>query len=146
MTDYSREGIARLDELFGRRMKAIREARRIPQQHVAMNLSMLHGMPWHQSTVGKVESGLRPVRLAEAVAIAAVLAVPLQELLTEDVEPGHEPSQAALRQASIGGQLHEAVRMRGEVDRLRTTVADRVDQLEKALQEAAGGDEDDPGA
>lgn len=138
MTDYSREGVARLDELFGQRMKTLRDARRMPQQHIANTMTMVYGHRWYQTTVGKIESGTRPVKLTEAVAVAAILGVPLEDLLTENPEASHGPSQEALRQATISGRLHEAMRM-------STAVSDRIEHLSKQLREATGG-EDDPGA
>jgi transcriptional regulator with XRE-family HTH domain len=71
---------------FGRRMRAIREERGLTQLHVVDLLNSRFDLHWHQTTCGKVESGERPARVAEAIAIAFVLGVQLEELLYESPE------------------------------------------------------------
>lgn len=51
------------------------------QQEVADTLNSEFSFGWHQTTAGRVEAGTRPAKLAEAVAIARVLDVPLDELV-----------------------------------------------------------------
>lgn len=53
------------------------------QQQLAQELQERHGVTWHQTTVGKVEAGSRPVRLAEALAVADVLDVHVNQLLDQ---------------------------------------------------------------
>ena len=81
-----------MDATFGRRIREERERRRWPQQHLATSLSALYGHAWHQTTVAKVEAGERPVKLAEAVALAALLHMPLGDLLDDDAAPAERPN------------------------------------------------------
>ena len=40
-----------------------------------------HDCPWHQSTMSRLEKGGRDINLTEAIAIADILGVTLQELI-----------------------------------------------------------------
>lgn len=75
-----RDYIAGLDAEVGARLRAARERVAYSQQIVTVHLA-LYGIDWHQTTVGKVESGERPVRLTELVALANVLGTPLDALV-----------------------------------------------------------------
>jgi len=41
------------------------------------------GFKWHQATVYKIENGSRQVHIGEAAAVAAVLGVPLDRMVSE---------------------------------------------------------------
>lgn len=57
------------------------------QQHV-VNLLHARGVTnWHQTTVGKVESGSRPVRLGEALACADLFGLTIDEMLEDPDSP-----------------------------------------------------------
>jgi hypothetical protein len=109
--DYQRDLVAGLDEAFGSRMRRAREPR-MSQQRLATLLNERYGFGWHQTTAGKVESGERPAKLAEAVAISLVLGVPLDELVFEDVTSVRRAAAADLAydelyavQESIGRRM-----------------------------------------
>jgi transcriptional regulator with XRE-family HTH domain len=65
------------DAQVGHNLQRIREARGVSQADLAARLGKL-GLPFHQQTILKVEKGQRPLRLAEAQAIATVLGVDLK--------------------------------------------------------------------
>lgn len=66
---------------FGRRMRHERERRGLRQEDLA-NLIRQGGMKIHVSTISKMESGMRMIRLSEAAAIAKALKVTLDEMTT----------------------------------------------------------------
>jgi transcriptional regulator with XRE-family HTH domain len=57
---------------FRDHMKRLREAKGMTQSELARQLKQ-RGLPYHQQTVQRVESGERPIRLDEAFQIASVL-------------------------------------------------------------------------
>lgn len=68
-----------LDLLFALNMKAMREHRGIGQGRFA-ELMAERGYSWHQSTIPKVETGARAIRVGEAAAVADILDVPIEAL------------------------------------------------------------------
>lgn len=68
-----------LDLLFALNMKAMREHRGIGQGRFA-DLMAERGYSWHQSTIPKVETGARSIRIGEAAAVADILGVPIEDL------------------------------------------------------------------
>lgn len=101
-------------------MREARERRGITQGHIARTLSAAHGLAWHQTTTGKVETGERRILLAEALAVADVLGVPLAELLGADQEPTSRQEGLVLALAELR-ELREHLdgqveRLAGEVD------------------------------
>jgi transcriptional regulator with XRE-family HTH domain len=82
----------------------LREERGISQQTLVTLLADLGITSWHQTTVGKVEVGTRPVRLAEAIAVAAVFDMTVDELL-EDPDSEHSRSRRARQLLARGSEL-----------------------------------------
>ena len=72
------------DKEIGQRMRTARERAGMPQQHIASVMTMIHGHRWHQTVVGKVESGERALKLTEAVAVADIIGIPLADLVSEE--------------------------------------------------------------
>lgn len=66
------------------------------QQELADRLLARHGLNWYQSTVTKMESGSRPTRLTEALAVADALGLELAELLDRP-SYGHNDAEARQR-------------------------------------------------
>lgn len=65
---------------FREQMAHMREARNFTQTELARRLSVW-GLPFHQQTVQRIESGQRPIRLNEALLIARELGVSLQSMM-----------------------------------------------------------------
>lgn len=61
---------------FGAAVKRFRKAHRLSQEQLSEILAS-HGFPMHQTTVAKLERGGRPIRLAEAFALADILLMPV---------------------------------------------------------------------
>jgi len=92
------------EKSFGERVKQWRRARNWSQEDLAERLRV-HGFEMHQTTVAKIERGARPLRVAEAAAIATVFrAPPLAVFLGRPPENVPWPLQ----------QLHEAMAMAEE--------------------------------
>jgi transcriptional regulator with XRE-family HTH domain len=70
------------DAIFARRLRAVREASGMTQQELADAMAAT-GNKIHRSTIGKIESGDRPVTIGEAVQLAGILGVGLAELVTD---------------------------------------------------------------
>jgi transcriptional regulator with XRE-family HTH domain len=71
------------DQQVGRNVARLRLAKELSQADVAQALTEW-GVPWHQQTQQKVERGVRPLRLQEAVGLAEVLRVDTQALYGEE--------------------------------------------------------------
>jgi transcriptional regulator with XRE-family HTH domain len=97
------------DNTFGGRMRQARERAGMSQEHFAVNLIQMHDIHWHQTTVRRTESGERPIRLSEAVAVAELLGVPLDELAYGRGDDTPRIERVALAYA-------ELARIRGEID------------------------------
>ncbi|MGZ0710550.1 helix-turn-helix transcriptional regulator (plasmid) [Coraliomargarita sp. W4R53] len=67
------------DQRFPANMKRLREAKEMSQTELARQMKDA-GFPYHQQTVQRVESGERPVRLAEAFAIARCLGARVEHM------------------------------------------------------------------
>jgi transcriptional regulator with XRE-family HTH domain len=74
------------EEIAGRRLALFRQERGWSQSEVARRMEA-YGYNWHQTTVGRVESGKRPLRLNEAVHVAAMFGVSPIQLIVPNVTP-----------------------------------------------------------
>ncbi len=63
------------ERAFGEKVRQWRQARNWSQEDLAEELRQF-GFDMHQTTVAKLEKGLRPLRVSEAAAIAAVFGMP----------------------------------------------------------------------
>jgi transcriptional regulator with XRE-family HTH domain len=72
------------DKQIGERIIELRERRGWNQGDLSKTLKA-HGLNWSQGTLSKVESGARPVRLAEAQLLATALRTKVYELLHADL-------------------------------------------------------------
>jgi transcriptional regulator with XRE-family HTH domain len=71
------------DQQVGRNVARLRKAKELSQADLADAMTEW-GLPWHQQTEQKVERGLRPLRLHEAVGLAGVLRVETRALYGEE--------------------------------------------------------------
>jgi len=103
-----------------------------------------YGLPFHQPTVQRVESGERPIRLNEAIVLCDILALELPEALQpETVERATQALLNFLRTARrdweyILGNLGD---LRDQVDAARQVLLMERDLYVHAIQ-AMGGDYD----
>jgi transcriptional regulator with XRE-family HTH domain len=108
----TRQIVAELDTTFGSRVREVRERLGMPQTHISTTMRMAHGFPWHQNTTGKVESGERPIKLAEAVAVAAILGVPLEDLIGVQTGTGTTAAKRAAKGELVRLALYVEQRQR----------------------------------
>jgi len=78
------------DVAIGLRVQTLRKAAGITQDTLAHDVASITGGSFHQQTVLRTEQGVRPLRLAEAAAIAQVLGVPFSALVGMDESPSEQ--------------------------------------------------------
>src|SRR5690242_13035242 len=78
--------LATPEQIAGRKMALLREERGWTQAETARRMKP-YGYSWAQSTVARIESGQRPLRLNEVVHVAALFGVSPIELLVPNVTP-----------------------------------------------------------
>ncbi len=74
-----RRGFEAFETVIGAKIKQLREERHWSQSQLAERLGEL-GFDLHQTTIAKMESGRRPLRVSEAVAVAQVFGLPAPTL------------------------------------------------------------------
>jgi transcriptional regulator with XRE-family HTH domain len=74
------------EEIAGRQLALLREERGWSQSEVARRMKV-YGYNWHQTTVGRVENGKRPLRLNELMHLAAMFGVLPIQLIVPNVTP-----------------------------------------------------------
>lgn len=89
---------------FGGRVRTVRRRLGMTQGDLATALQDV-GVLMSQSTIAKLENGIRPTPIDEAAAIAQALGVPIQQLLEGDVVPVDEMQQSL---AQLEAQLEAA--------------------------------------
>jgi transcriptional regulator with XRE-family HTH domain len=113
------------EKLAGQRLRALRTdpARGWSQRQVAEAMRA-YGYSWHQTVVAKIEQGTRPIRLNEALDLAALFRVSLTDLL---VPPTGPESLEGLRQDAKA--LHEALAQEAEkAERAQKEIARATDE------------------
>lgn len=115
------------DKRFAERFKAARVARGLSQPQVMDAMNEL-GFGFVQQTVYKIENELRRVTIGEAIALADVVRVPLERL----VSPTEIPSAGDVRALSAN-----VTRLEAERNELRTELSalmERLKELEVRLE------------
>jgi transcriptional regulator with XRE-family HTH domain len=126
---------------FRERMVRMREAKGMTQTDLARALKTDFGLPFHQQTIQRIESGERPVRLNEANLIAQTLHADLFTMMSNVGSPEVvrlNLELAGARLAERGLEIAEYLCERMEViDRLYQDVQDAWEAYE-ATQEELG--------
>lgn len=122
-----RELVDALGAVFGGRMRQRREQLGHSQQYVATALQQEFGINWHQTTVGKVEAGERPIRLTEALAVCMVLELDTRLDLLMYGAPDEAREAIAQRRALV------------ELLKVREFVDERAAYLQRELNPSAFG-------
>ncbi|MFG2002319.1 helix-turn-helix transcriptional regulator [Spirillospora sp. NPDC048911] len=110
------------DERFATNLRQHRERRGLSQAELARLMSEA-GYPMHQQTIAKIESGSRPVRLAEAVQLARALDTTIDMLILSPRDTRHayairhlgRENSAAFR--NVIKSIHELWMIRGRLER-----------------------------
>lgn len=76
----------RAEEVLGRRVRDYRTAKTWSQEDLAEKMNNL-GFSWNQSIVTRTESATRPIRVDEAVALAGLFEVRIEDLIREGGNP-----------------------------------------------------------
>jgi transcriptional regulator with XRE-family HTH domain len=117
------------EKRFGEVVRGWRQSRGWSQDDVSEKLRH-HGFEMHQTTIAKIERGARPLRVAEATAIAEVFDMPIMAVFELSL-PGDAPWWAPDDQP-------EKVRKRQEMlEKARQESEDARDRLYSAAQEHA---------
>lgn len=97
----------RIEEVVGKRIKEVREARSLTQEEFGAKLADLLGKPWPRQTVSTAEKGQRSFAAAELLACSIVLGCDVAYLfrLPVDVDAVHTPAGVLTRK-----QIYEAER------------------------------------
>lgn len=136
----------------GRRVRELRQARGWSQTDLATHLRP-YGFDLTQSTVAKLEAGARPTRLDELDALAAVLGVPLADLIRDPDQYGTRDEEVLQREvyrieASIEGvretiravdlRIAAAAAERHELRALEVDMGAQLDEARVRLADARG--------
>lgn len=99
-------GGARAEAAFALNLRMARTAKGITQAELAEQMAK-RGFSWHPPTVYKVEANERQIQLGEAMELARILGVPVEQMATTDGEANHriEIESAYLELAEARGDL-----------------------------------------
>jgi transcriptional regulator with XRE-family HTH domain len=87
------------EKRFGEVVRGWRQDRNWSQEDVAERLRH-EGFEMHQTTVAKIERGTRPLRVAEATALAAVFKMPIMAVFELSL-PDDQPAELEQRQKDL---------------------------------------------
>jgi len=134
------------DELVGAIVKQLRQSLGMSQDVLANRMTR-PGRRWHQTTVGRVEAGTRPLSLSEAIELSNVLGVDVPSLYTPadgayakwliDLRAAQDEVERLTREHS--SRMSAALRVEGELMNARVRAVEIAGQF-GALQAIA----DDP--
>lgn len=118
---------------FGANVRQAREARGWTQETLARRLRDHFGLDLHQTAIARLEVGKRAITLNEAVALAQVLVLGLDEYVTPDVNLSPEDI-ARYEEAveTMNGKLFAAARELAEIDERRRSKRESLDALRRA--------------
>ncbi|WP_197506996.1 helix-turn-helix domain-containing protein [Mycobacterium sp. 852002-50816_SCH5313054-b] len=102
------------EKTFGEMVRQWRRARSWSQEQVA-ELLRLEGFDMHQTTVAKIERGARPLRVAEAAAIAYIFDVPPLAIF-ESRPPEGYPDTIKDLQVALDRQKESAKRVARDLE------------------------------
>lgn len=115
-----------VDERFGQRLKKMREGEGWTQPQMADLLSDRGIAPMHGTTIAKIEAGARSVRINEAVGIADLFEVSLDELLGRQ---RHDDTSLTFALATLMGYVTDCQRQIREAQGSAADIAEQVNDL-----------------
>lgn len=119
----ARELAALPEEVLGANVRTMREARGLTQKQVADGMNLL-GFKMMYTTIAKIETGKRPIRVNEAFSLAAVLGVHVIYLLGL---------------ADIGSSFGDAVLNASQIAATQRNVADYIEEMGRRHRNALRG-------
>ena len=120
-------------ELFGETVRTLRRARGWSQEDLARKMTDA-GHPMHQTTLAKLESGIRPTSVDELVALGALLNVNPRDLIRVPSEQGaeREVDEAMLALQEVTAEMEEIDREMEALARRREALTPvRTERIEK---------------
>ncbi|WP_207595779.1 helix-turn-helix domain-containing protein [Arthrobacter sp. D5-1] len=121
------------DEEIGSRLQQVREGRNLSQAQ-ALRALRAAGLVWSQGTLSKVESGLRPLRLAELPPLARAYGVNQSELMAAE-----NPVRSALERIRVAEQTTQDAYIDLQRRYMSTAATRRSIQLIAELAEGLAG-------
>lgn len=82
------------EQTFARRVRELREQREWSQTLLAANLALSHGIKLDGTAITRIEKGARSIRLDEAVALAKVFGMTVDEMLRPALPVDEQIKQA----------------------------------------------------
>ncbi|WP_406255456.1 helix-turn-helix domain-containing protein [Streptomyces chartreusis] len=120
------DALGSAEEIFGRRVKALRVARGWSQQELSTRMND-QGNSWRQTTVAKTEAADRPIRINEAVDLSVIFGVPVVELLSVPMDDV-EAARRVMRLAELTALASAATQRVNECERAHLRTADDLAQ------------------
>jgi transcriptional regulator with XRE-family HTH domain len=106
------------EQLAGQELKRLRTDRGWSQEAVARRMSA-SGYDWHQTTVGRTESATRPLRVNEAVVLAAIFEVPITQLLIP----------VAMKLSDVDKEIEDTEEAHARTIKMLAELQSKVDQI-----------------
>jgi len=135
-------GLADPEAAAGQAVRDVRKSNGWTQQRLADEMNAAYGYSWGQSTIGKIEtsepSQRRPLRVRELVHLAAVLDVPLSQLLVDPATVARRPEELDKDIAETEAALEEADRACEKARALAYQARVELAMREEDEREAAG--------
>ena len=118
--------------IAGRNLRLLRQAHGWSQREVAEKMHG-HGYPtWQQSTIGKLESGERPLRVNELAALGAVFGLPAAQLILPfGIPDGYPDTGTFLSDDELPLDV-----LQEQIARVRKVIGDGEIALEESLSAA----------
>jgi transcriptional regulator with XRE-family HTH domain len=140
--DGAPAGLADPEAAAGQAVRDARKSNGWTQQRLADEMNAVYGYSWGQSTIGKLEtsepSQRRPLRVRELVHLAAVLDVPLSQLLVDPAAVARRPEELDRDIAETGAALKEAERAYEKAHAMLHQAKVELVMREEEEREAAG--------
>ncbi|MFZ3395580.1 helix-turn-helix transcriptional regulator [Rhodococcus sp. 7Tela_A2] len=133
------------EKAFGQKVRQWRKARDWSQEYLAEQLN-LHGFDIHQTTVAKIERGARPLRVSEAVALAAVFGMPALSVFYgpgPEQEPMSEQKMRELMEKLEEGARHAQEQLESAAKHVAYYEAQRASMADAINRAALEADRDD---
>lgn len=131
--------IEKADQRIGAAVRAVRGE--MSQQDLAEKMRAA-GWKWTQATVWSVESGKRPLRLAEARTLAELLRTDLSRLLKDDTQALGSTVGLEKATARLTRSFDELQSARGSFEDSRSTLEQRLDRARQLYQHSKDPDPD----
>ena len=128
--------------VVAQRVRELRRSRGWTQDDLAREMAA-RGWPMHQTTIAKLETQVRPIRLNEAATLAAIFEVSIHDLVAEPVPPwdDQELADAAQRVQELRVHIGELTAQVGQAE-ARSALALAVVAAVRQRREAAAAELD----